>query len=241
MVVAVVGDIDASVIEDLAHRYVGTLPAGAADTYADRRPPAPGGVVSRFVGAADDDVSAVFDAYYETEAPVTPSAAVAADVLATVLDDRLWRVVREDLGASYTAAVSLNSVLAPRPGFWSEVSSPSTPTAWRRSAPRCCRSSTRWRPPAPAPTSFSRPGPCWSSDYGDDSNAVWLDVLTSRLHLDDADLLTPSRLQAELEQVDAAAVRDLAAALYGSGDRIEIITAPAHRPPPTPTPPRSSH
>lgn len=227
MVVAVVGDIDASAIEDLAHRYVGTLPAGAADTYADRRPPAPGGVVSRFVGAADDDVSAVFDAYYETEAPVTPSAAVAADVLATVLNDRLWRVVREDLGASYTAAVSLNSVLAPRPGFWSEVFVTVDPDRLEEIRSTVLSILDEVATAGPGADEFQQARAVLELDYGDDSNAVWLDVLTSRLHLDDADLLTPSRLQAELEQVDAAAVRDLAAALYGSGDRIEIITAPA--------------
>ena len=228
MVVAVVGDIDASVVEDLARRYVGTLPAGAPDGYADRRLPAPDGVVSRFVGAADDDVSAVFDAYYETEAPVTPSAAVAADVLATVLNDRLWRVVREELGASYTAAVSLDSVLAPRPGFLSEVLVTVGPDRLEEIRSTVLSILDDVATAGPGADELQQARAVLELDYSDvSSNGVWLDVLTSRLHLDDADLLTPSRLLAELEQVDAAAVRDLAAALYGPGNRIEIITAPA--------------
>lgn len=227
MVVAVVGDIETSVIEDLARRYVGTLPAGAPDSYADRRPPAPDGVVPRFVGAADDDVSAVFDAYYETEAPVTPSAAVAADVLATVLNDRLWRVVREDLGASYTAAVSLDSFAAPRPGFLSEVFVTVDPDRLEEIRSTVLSILDEVATDGPGADELQQARTVLELDYSDvSSNGVWLDVLTSRLHLDDADLLTPQRLLAELEQVDAAAVRDLAAALYGTGDRIEIITTP---------------
>ena len=228
MVVAVVGDVDAAVVEDLARRYVGTLPAGRADAYADRRPPAPDGVVPLFVGAADDDVSAVFDVYYETEGPVTPAAAVAADVLSTVLNDRLWRVVREDLGASYTAAASVSPVLAPRPGFLSEMVVTVDPDRLGEVRSTVLSILDDLAAVGPDAAELQQARTVLELDYADvSSNAVWLDVLTSRLHRDDADLLTPRRKLAELEQVNAAAVRDLAAALYGDGDHIEIITAPA--------------
>lgn len=231
MVVAVVGDVGAAVVEDLARRYVGTLPAGRADAYADRRPPAPDGVVPLFVGAADDDVSAVFDAYYETEAPVTPAAAVAADVLSTVLNDRLWRVVREDLGASYTAAASVSPVRAPRPGFSSEVLVTVDPDRLGEIRSTVLSILDDLAAAGPDAAELQQARTVLELDYADvSSNAVWLDVLTSRLHLDDDELLTPRRKLAELAQVDAAAVRDLAADLYGAGDRIEIITAPAPQP-----------
>lgn len=228
MVVAVVGDVDAAVVEDLARRYVGTLPAGRADVYADRRPPVPDGVVQLFVGAADDDVSAVFDAYYETEGPVTPAAAVAADVLSTVLNDRLWRVVREDLGASYTAAASVNPVLAPRPGFSSEVVVTVDPDRLGEIRSTVLSILDDLAAAGPDDAELQQARTVLELDYADvSSNAVWLGVLTSRLHLDDDELLTPRRKLAELEQVDAADVAALASALYGAGDRIEIITAPA--------------
>lgn len=228
MVVAVVGDVGATVVEDLARRYVGTLPAGAADTYADRRPPAPDGVVQQFVGAADDDVSAVFDAYYEMEGPVTPSAAVAADVLGTVLNDRLWRVVREDLGASYTAAASVSPVLAPQPGFLSEVLVTVDPDRLGEIRSTVLSILDDLAAAGPDDAELQQARAVLELDYADvSSNAVWLDVLTSRLHRDDDELLTPRRKLAELEQVTAADVAALAAALYGAGDRIEIITAPA--------------
>ena len=231
MVVAVVGDVGAAVVEDLARRYVGTLPAGRADAYADRRPPAPDGVVQLFVGAADDDVSAVFDAYYETEAPVTPAGAVAADVLSTVLNDRLWRVVREDLGASYTAAASVSPVLAPRPGFSSEVLVTVDPDWLGEIRSTVLSILDDLAAAGPDAAELQQARAVLELDYADvSSNAVWLDVLTSRLHLDDDELLTPRRKLAELEQMDAAAVRDLAADLYSAGDRIEIITAPAPQP-----------
>ena len=49
LVVAVVGDTDVSVIERLARHYIGTLPAGEADTYVNRQPPMPSGLVQRQV------------------------------------------------------------------------------------------------------------------------------------------------------------------------------------------------
>ena len=228
MVVAVVGDVDASVVEGLARRYVGTLPAGEDDGYADRRPPAPEGVVSIGVAAANDDVSAVVDIYHEAEGPVTPFVAVAADVLETLLNDRLLQVFREELGSSYNAQVVLDSVLAPRPAVLSETVVTGDPDRLGEIHSTVLSILADIATTGPAAAEMQQARAVLEIDYADvSSNAVWLNVLTSRLHLDDADLFTPQRLLAELEKVDAAAVQSLAADLYGTEDRIEIITAPS--------------
>ena len=60
LVVAVVGDTDVSVIEGLARHYIGTLPAGEADTYVNSRPPMPTGLVQRQVKVGEGE-SAVLE------------------------------------------------------------------------------------------------------------------------------------------------------------------------------------
>ena len=102
LVVAVVGDIDTSVIEGLARRYIGTLPAGETDTYINRRPPMTEDVVLRQVTVGEGE-SAVLEIYHEAELEVTPLRVVAADILGVAMSERVFLVIREELGASYVA------------------------------------------------------------------------------------------------------------------------------------------
>ena len=225
MVVAVVGDIDVAIIERLAAHYIGTLPGGGADTYTDRRPPAPVGVVRRRV-MQTEDMSAVLEIYHEAEGPVTPHLAVTAEVLRGVLDDRLFRLVREELGASYTAFVSIDPVHIPRPAVLSDIVITGDPDRLEEIHTTTLAILDDLATHGPTGEELGQAISVAEVDYGYTTNSDLLGVLTSRLYIDDEHLLTPRRALDELAEVTADDVRVLAADLYANENRIEIVRAP---------------
>ena len=225
MVVAVVGDVDREVIERLARHYIGTLPAGEPDTYVDRHPPAPTGVVRREI-AVSEDMSAVMEMSYETAVPVTPSVRVNAHVLRVILDDRLVRLVREELGASYITQVSIRPALAPRHTIYSDVVFTADADRLDDAHARVLSILADLVANGPTTDELEQATAVAQADFDKASNARLLRVLTNRLHLDYANLLTPERSVEELEKVTAATLQALAAELYDTEDRIEIVRIP---------------
>lgn len=102
LVVAVAGDFSISDIETLARHYIGSLPEGDPDTWIDRAPDPPLGLVERAVDAGTNDSGAGFDMLLTTELGLTEDQRVAIPVLQSILNDVLVDEVREALGASYT-------------------------------------------------------------------------------------------------------------------------------------------
>jgi zinc protease len=99
--VAIVGEFDSDEIIDLAQRYIGTLPAGAADSWEDHAPDPPEGVVTRSVGAGTSDSGAGVTMLFSLATEVDDRTAAAVLVLQTAINSRLFESVREELGASY--------------------------------------------------------------------------------------------------------------------------------------------
>ncbi len=102
LVVALVGDVDEDLVLDLARRYLGSLPAGPADTWVDRSPPPPSGVTTREVGAGTNDSGAGFDLLITTDVELDETQRLAVPVLESIVNDLLVEQVREALGASYS-------------------------------------------------------------------------------------------------------------------------------------------
>ena len=226
MVVAVVGDTDSEVIGRLARHYIGTLPAGGSDTYVDRHRPAPTGVVRREIPVSEDE-SAVMEMSYEAELPVTPSLRVNANVLRVILDDRMTRLVREELGASYVTQVSISPALAPRPTVYSDILFTSDGARLDDAHAKALSILADLVANGPSAEELEQAIAVVQADYDTPSNARLLGVLTGRLHADDENLLTPERSFEELGNVTAATVQALATDLYYTEDRIEIVRIPA--------------
>ncbi len=226
MTAAVVGDIDPATVERLAGLYIGALPAGESDSYEDHRRPAPDGVVRREI-AVDEGESAVLDLYYEVDRSTTPSELVAAAVLERVLDSRLFQRLREELGASYNTSAGVDALRTPRPAVLSQITVTSSPDRLEEVHAEVLSILAGLIEDGPSPEEMNQTRAVLESDYSFVSNADLLALLVSRLYTEDDDLITTDRRLAELAAVDADAVQTLAAALYGRGDRIEIIRTPA--------------
>ncbi|MYE56997.1 MAG: insulinase family protein, partial [Acidimicrobiaceae bacterium] len=225
LVVAVVGDIEASVIERLAQHYIGTLPAGEADTYIDRRRPMPTGLVQRLVTVGEGE-SAVLEIYHEADLEVTPLRAVAADVLGTALAERLFLVIREELGASYIAGGAVDGNFAPRQYFDSGVYATLDPTRFDEIHATMLEILADVAANGLTAAEFEQAIAILTTDYNRENNAHLLSALLSRPHVGDENVLTLARRRLELANLAPEDVQALAAALYGGDDRIEIARRP---------------
>ncbi|MCY4423262.1 MAG: insulinase family protein [Acidimicrobiaceae bacterium] len=225
LVVAVVGDIDASEVERLARRYIGTLPAGEADTYVDRRRPMPSGLVQRQVKVGEGE-SAVLEIYHEADIELTPLRAVAADVLETALAERLFLVIREELGASYVAGGTAQGNAAPRQYFGSRVYATLDPSRFDEIYATMLQILSDVAANGLTPAEFEQAVAIRTTDYARSGNFDLLGALLSRPHVGDENVLTQQRRTEELGRLTPEDVQALAAALYGEGGRIEIARRP---------------
>ena len=225
LVVAVVGDIDASVVERLAQHYIGTLPAGEADTYVNRRRPFPAGLVQRQVTVGEGE-SAALEIYHEADLEVTRRLAVAADVLTTALAERLFLVIREELGASYGAGAAIDGNTAPSQFFDSVVYASLDPSRFDEIYATMQDILADVAANGLTPAEFEQAVAVRTADYALTRNVHLLSALLARPHVGDENVLTQKRRTEELGRLTPEDVQALAAALYGEGGRIEILRRP---------------
>ena len=225
MVVAIAGDIDAAEIERLARHYIGTLPAGESDTYINRRPPMPAGVVQRQVQVGEGE-SAVLEVYHEADLEVTPLRTVAADALGVALAERLFLVIREELGASYVAGASVDSNSLPSQFFDSRAYATLDPSRYDEVHSTVLDILADVAANGLTPAEFEQATAILTTDYARSRNPDLISALLARRSADDEDVLTKKRLSEELLRLTPGDVQALAAAIYGEGGRIEIARRP---------------
>lgn len=103
-----VGDVDPAMAEDLAHRYIGSLPsAGRVEDGTYTQPPPRTAAVSRQVEAGTAPQASI-EVVFDVEVDVDPTLRDRADVLRAILDDQLRARIREELGATYGATISID-------------------------------------------------------------------------------------------------------------------------------------
>ncbi len=225
LVVAIAGDIDASVVESLARRYIGTLPAGESDTYVNRQPPMPVGPVQRQVQVGEGE-SAVLEIYHEAAMDVTPLRTVAADALTVALSERLFLVIREELGASYVAGAGIERSTLPSQSFDSRVFATLDPSRYDEIHATVLGILADVAANGLTPEEFEQATAILTTDYARSGNSDLIGALLARRHADDEDVLTKKRLRQELDRLTPGNVRAMAAAIYGAGGRIEIARRP---------------
>ncbi|MBT8165628.1 MAG: insulinase family protein [Acidimicrobiia bacterium] len=101
------GDFTAGELEDLASRYLGTLPGGGEPESAGTgQPEAPDGVVYEVVDSGDGALGAVFYQFSQ-EIEATSEVRLTVPLLESILNQRLTALLREDLGATYSPFVTI--------------------------------------------------------------------------------------------------------------------------------------
>ena len=225
MVVAVVGDVDVSVIEDLARRYVGTLPAGESDSYINRRRPMPPGTVQREIKLTEGE-SAVLVIYQETDLEVTPLRTVATHVLSTAMSERLFLAIREGLGASYVAGAQIIAATLPEDTIDSAVYATLDPDRYDEVYALMLEILADVAANGLTPDEYAQAVAIAAADYEVTNNSHLLNTLVARAYVGDDEALTQTRRGRLLDELTPEDVQAIAAALYGEGGRIEIIRRP---------------
>ncbi|MXW93980.1 MAG: hypothetical protein F4110_04270 [Acidimicrobiaceae bacterium] len=225
LIVAVAGDVDASVIERLARHYIGTLPAGEPDAYIDRRPPMPDDLVQRQVTVGEGE-SAVLEIHHEADLEVTPLRAVAADTLGVAMNERLFLLIREELGASYAAGAQVERTIRPSHTFDSVVFATLDPSRYDEIRSTMLVILADVAANGLAPAEFEQATAILTTDYARSRNSDLISALLSRRDRDDEDVITKQRLSEDLLRLTPEDVQALAAAIYGEGGRIEIARRP---------------
>ena len=98
-VIVVVGDIDDDDITDLARTWVGTLPAAVGTDDPDGYPDV--GNVTERLSVGTGTAGGSFLLVASSNAEATVENLMVSDVTSRILDDRIFTVIREELGASY--------------------------------------------------------------------------------------------------------------------------------------------
>ena len=223
LIVAVVGDIDRDIVATMARTYVGTLPAGEADSFVNLRGTEPPGVLRRDVVLPPDSRNTGLAIYFEAARPVDVALEVAADALATIVDARFTTRIREQLGATYSAWIGVEPYLTPEPGVLAQISASGDPEFIERIRTTILEILADIAENGPTRQEWAQALTILDAGYTHIGNAHYLDNVVRRAHAPDGEIPTTKRLYEELATIEAADVQALAAELFDADQHIDIV------------------
>ncbi len=221
-IVAIVGDIDADVVKDLARRYIGTIESGPHDTWVNLLPPMPAGVSSSDVVLDPGVNTGGVHIFYSTPIDVTARLDLVAQVLATILSARIIDTIREQLGASYGGSADITAVYSPQQGVDASIAIEGDPTRVDEIRSAVLSQIAELATAGPTADEFGRAISVISSDYHFVDNQLFTEtILNSRLYPDEVVLSTENRVGL-LAGVIPDEVQNLAANVLPSDRHIEV-------------------
>lgn len=222
LLVAVAGDIDRVTVTDLAARYIGTLPAGADDTFTDHNPGFPSGVQRITIPVEADSGSAGLNIVFGVETALTTKTLVLADVAAAVINDLLDGRVREQLGDTYSVGSSVSPDDAT--GKWTARISATGPSdGLETSHATIVEILTELIADGPTDRDLQQAISVTRDNYVLESNSAIVDPLLRRHHADDSNVGTPAQRRAVLDEITAAEVQAHIALWFNLDNRIEVF------------------
>lgn len=225
MLVAVVGDIDRDTVAVMAREYIGTLPAGEADSFVNRRSAEPAGVVRREIVLPPDTQSTGVEIYFEApRAELTVALDVTMAALNSILDARLVAQVREDIGATYSAGSSVSPILAPERGVSGLVVASGDPQYIDQIQVTIVEILADLAANGPTLDEWAEALAVLNAEYTHEGNSDYINAVLRRAYAPDTELPTTKRLSEEVANLEMGDVQALAAALFDLDQRIDIIT-----------------
>ena len=222
LVVVVVGDIDQDTVADLATRYIGTLPAGAPDSFVDHNPGFPPGIQRITIPVDADSGETGLNIVFGTRVPVTVESLVTADVAKNLMDDLLDVAVREELGETYVIGVSITPNI--QVGTWEIViEATGAPETLEQSLATIIDVIEELIANGPTDTDLAQAKAVARDNYQLDNNNEIIGPLLRRRHLNDAPAGTPSQRLQALSEITAADIQQLVTQLVDIDNRIEVF------------------
>ncbi|MCP5028426.1 MAG: insulinase family protein [Actinomycetia bacterium] len=221
-VVAVVGDVDQEVVEDLARRYIGTLPAGRSDSWPTDTPPFPSGLTQRDVGLTADTTAAGLLIYAEAAGDFDARDEATAAVLTSIINQRLFEGIREELGASYGGSGAVSITRRPTQQLELFIGADADPERLDEVQAAIVAELNDLATDGPDQSEMGEALSVVGDNYAFTTNWDHLSLLVDHGLMPDEDLLTLDDRHRQLDRVSGAQIRAMADALVGSGDLIVI-------------------
>jgi len=222
LVVSVVGDFSAREMANLADRYIGTLPAGPADTFIDIQGDGIAGVqrvdVPLNQGTAN---GGVYLAWLDQGSWDEDDLATAA-VLQQVLNSRIFETIREELGASYGGGAYVDLYWVPRDTAQALVWIDGDPSRLDEIVSQTLAELADLRTSGPTADEMERATAVLEDEWGFVYNADFLFENLALARDPDARLLTEENRLGLLTRVDADDVRALAERVFDPEAYVEV-------------------
>ena len=217
-----VGDVALSEVRELADSYVGTLPAGAADRALAAPAPPPRGIRQAEVELPEGTADGGLLLAHVADAELTAREAATALVLETIIGTRIVEDIREELGASYGGFATLTIDRAPAPAVKSFIQVDGDPSRLTEIRTSILSTLDELARTGPSADEFDRAVSVIENDWNFVNNELFLATNLAATRFPDGDHLTPDNRLGILSAMSPTTVRELAARLYGSGDRVEV-------------------
>ena len=225
-VFAFAGDFTAEELEDLASRYLGTLPGGGEpETAGTGQPAAPDGVVYEVVDSGDGELGAIAYQFSQT-VELTSKVRLTVPLLESILNQRLTALLREDLGATYSPFVSISVQDDPTEIVEVIIDVSGDPEGLEQIAGALESDLADLGVSGPTADEMNIAQEQTVRDYELIGNQFWLDVMTRYLLNPDFDLQDVADRIPDTMALTRSDVRLLAAALLTLDDYIRVDLIP---------------
>jgi zinc protease len=223
LVVAIVGDVSRAEVEELADRYLGTLPSRSGDTWVDVRPPPVDRTLRRDLTVGSGEATGSVSVLFPSVVDLDVRTQVELKVIEQVLDARLFDELREDLGATYTGFVWAETRIAPTEGVDFLLFANVDPSRVEEVRNAMVVEAKDLVANGPRPEELQRAVSVLEADFGLVDNGQLLDMLLTDA---DREALTVDRRLELLAETTAARVQVLAARVLPLDIRIEVVALP---------------
>ena len=158
--------------------------------------------------------------YHEALQAIDFQVEATLKVTEAVLNARLLSDIREDIGASYSVLASLNPQFTPESTITSEISASGAPESIDEIRNETIRILDELATNGPSADELRS-----ATSVVELSHSLFLsgvDAIVRRIHTPDSDIPKVSERTGDLSHLTAADIQALAAALYGTGQHIEV-------------------
>ena len=222
LVISIVGDIDADAVATLANRYVGSLPAGDADTFIDTQGSEPTEILRANVPLPGGTANGGAYLLWVDHAPWDETDLINAEVLEQVLSSRIFETIREELGASYGGGASIDLYGVPRDTINAIVFLDGEPSRVGEITARALELIADLRTNGPTTDELDRARAVLEDDYGFVYNVDFMYENAELARDPDARLLYDGNRSGLLDDVTATTVRDFVRRVFGGDAYIEV-------------------
>ncbi len=222
LIVSIVGDIDPGVVEDVARRYIGTLPGGADDTYVDTRPSLDDRIEARDITLPEGTANGGIELLWSSEQQWTDATAATAVVLETIINTRIIETVREELGASYGGFASISLTTVPDSRIDGYIAIDGDPSRLNEIRSTILRELADLAGEGPTNDEFDRAVSVIASDYDFVDNGLFI---TENLELErnpGTDIITTAGRSRLLSEVTSSDVEALATVVFNPDSYLEV-------------------